>query len=653
MSLHVLANHMASKGRGGDSMLVHMTPGEVETLQKMAEKLGGTLTINPETGLPEANFLKKMLPMIAGIALAPLTAGTSLAFLGATPFATALTVGGITGLATGSLSKGLMAGLGAYGGASLGASFAGAGTNALTNAGLANYGDTLAARDLVAGTAEYGEAASKLALESQAAASQAPFMDKIGAGFGQVTSSGPAALDFAKANKGPLAAAGLSYMAGQDPAKLDIPTTTQSPAMIRPMNMTRERIMPGDPDYKTNEAGSQIGYFRTNYTVPEPYKAATGGIVALADGGMSDEQLSSIGAYLATNPSASDLSAAMQQFGVSQADVDRARGQMAPASNAFTQAQSGNTVIPGAGEWWTTPEGGERYRQQQMEDYQKGVDSSNAFLKLRQATGQENTPFFSGTGSLSSGADSAAYLPAMYEQYGIEIPELAKTAYEKATGQAFQSGTTPTGFNAQSGQYTIGGAELPQATQTGPTRMEQMAQAGQGVQWGNKESEASLVEQARSQGWSPEYMAQAMGVPVDTISGAINRYDTGIGRERELAERRAMGTDVSSSPYGDFKPASAVFGGSPTPAPSPFTVGGTQTAPSGIETLSAQSASQDLSGTVAGAFVGPRGTVITYDSTGKQTDTGRPASALNDYLTGAQESGPGSFVRSLSWGVSP
>jgi hypothetical protein len=58
--------------------------------------------------------------MIAGMALAPLTAGTSLAFLGATPFASALTVGGLTGLATGSLKKGLMAGLGAYGGAGIG-----------------------------------------------------------------------------------------------------------------------------------------------------------------------------------------------------------------------------------------------------------------------------------------------------------------------------------------------------------------------------------------------------------------------------------------------------------------------------------------------------------------------------------------------------
>lgn len=115
-----LANQVQSKGRGQDTMLVHMTPGEVKGLQALAMSQGGSLTINPHTGLPEAGFLSRMLPMIAGMALAPLTAGTSLAFLGATPLASALTVGSLTGLATGSLKKGLMAGLGAYGGAGIG-----------------------------------------------------------------------------------------------------------------------------------------------------------------------------------------------------------------------------------------------------------------------------------------------------------------------------------------------------------------------------------------------------------------------------------------------------------------------------------------------------------------------------------------------------
>jgi hypothetical protein len=131
MSLHHLAEQVRAAGRKNDKVLVHMTPNEVNGLQALALAHGGSLTINPHTGLPEADFLDAILPMAAGFLLAPLTAGTSLAFLGATPLASALTVGAVSGLATGSLEKGLMAGLGAYGGAGLGAGLSG-GTAAST-----------------------------------------------------------------------------------------------------------------------------------------------------------------------------------------------------------------------------------------------------------------------------------------------------------------------------------------------------------------------------------------------------------------------------------------------------------------------------------------------------------------------------------------
>jgi hypothetical protein len=108
------AQQTQSKGRGQDTMLVHMTPGEVKGLQALAMSQGGSLTINPQTGLPEAGFLSSILPMIAGFALGP--AGFALM---SAPMA-GLTVGALTGVATGSLKKGLMAGLGAYGGAGIG-----------------------------------------------------------------------------------------------------------------------------------------------------------------------------------------------------------------------------------------------------------------------------------------------------------------------------------------------------------------------------------------------------------------------------------------------------------------------------------------------------------------------------------------------------
>ena len=60
------AQGLASLGRGPDSMLVHMAPGEVKSLQQLAMAHGGSLTINPETGLPEAGFLSSILPMVLG-----------------------------------------------------------------------------------------------------------------------------------------------------------------------------------------------------------------------------------------------------------------------------------------------------------------------------------------------------------------------------------------------------------------------------------------------------------------------------------------------------------------------------------------------------------------------------------------------------------
>ena len=72
---HQMAQHIQSQGRGDDSVLVHMTPGEVSGLQALAMAHGGSLTINPETGLAEAGFLKSLLPMILGAIATPLTGG--------------------------------------------------------------------------------------------------------------------------------------------------------------------------------------------------------------------------------------------------------------------------------------------------------------------------------------------------------------------------------------------------------------------------------------------------------------------------------------------------------------------------------------------------------------------------------------------------
>ena len=143
MSLQHAAHHLASQGRGPDDTLVHMSHREVRSLQDIARANGGSLTINPETGLVEAGFLTNLLPMIAGAALTATGVGAPLA---------ALMVGGFQTARTGSLEKGLMAGLGAYGGAGL--------------------GSALSASAATTGAPIAGEAASKLASADMALGGQ-------------------------------------------------------------------------------------------------------------------------------------------------------------------------------------------------------------------------------------------------------------------------------------------------------------------------------------------------------------------------------------------------------------------------------------------------------------------------------------------------
>jgi len=68
MSLHDAAKHLAAHGRGDDKVLIHMTKGEIDSLQHFAKANGGTLTVNPHTGLKEAGFLSSLLPMAMGAA---------------------------------------------------------------------------------------------------------------------------------------------------------------------------------------------------------------------------------------------------------------------------------------------------------------------------------------------------------------------------------------------------------------------------------------------------------------------------------------------------------------------------------------------------------------------------------------------------------
>jgi len=125
MSLEQAAKHLAAHGRGPDTELVHMTKGEINSLQTLAKANGGSLTINPHTGLAEAGFLSSILPMAIGAGAMYFSGGAI------NPATIGAITGGLQYARTGSLNKGLMAGLGAYGGAGLASGLAGAGASAM------------------------------------------------------------------------------------------------------------------------------------------------------------------------------------------------------------------------------------------------------------------------------------------------------------------------------------------------------------------------------------------------------------------------------------------------------------------------------------------------------------------------------------------
>ena len=175
MSLHTLAHQLQEAGRGEDKVLVHMTPKEVGGLQALAMAHGGSLTVNPQTGLPEAGFLSSLLPMIAGGALTALSGGTL------SPLMAAGLVGGGTAAVTGSLRKGLMAGLGAYGGAGMGAGLTSMGTTAGTTVTAPSAVNEAAKRGIMS-TPVFPEAAAATPTSALSATNQAVLQSPVMSG---------------------------------------------------------------------------------------------------------------------------------------------------------------------------------------------------------------------------------------------------------------------------------------------------------------------------------------------------------------------------------------------------------------------------------------------------------------------------------------
>jgi hypothetical protein len=293
-----VAQGLASLGRGNDKMLVHMTPGEVKGLQSLAMAHGGSLTINPHTGLPEAGFLSSMLPTVLGIGATVLSGGAI------TPLMAGLGIGGLAALTTGSLGKGLMAGLGAFGGAGLGGTLSEFGNISGVEAAKKAAIDKSVEEGMRAATVEglpleanfYNDLVAKTtATPLSAPVSADSTVSERMANFGRgipAAIQNPAAVSSAVTNNlnqygkyGSIAAAAplaleATKALAQQPTLAPGTVPTGTPAMIRPYTYRSGAV---NKNYATDVASagySKNPYFLDQgYTEQTPYRAAAGGQV--------------------------------------------------------------------------------------------------------------------------------------------------------------------------------------------------------------------------------------------------------------------------------------------------------------------------------------------------------------------------------------
>jgi hypothetical protein len=218
-----------------------MSGKEVAGLQALAMAAGGSLTINPKTGLPEAGFLDSLLPTIVGAGITYFSGGMI------DPITAGAIVGGVETARTGDLGKGALAGLGGFGGAGMVGGLAGGAVPA--GSGGAGFREAV--------NAGAGDFLSN------------PSMAGLGGGKYLAAAAAPTVMD-----------------AFQPKA---VSPETKNPQMIRPYkydyNPQTPSNMIGSQYQPTGQDTSERQWFNPSYTALEPYKAANGGIIALAGGG--------------------------------------------------------------------------------------------------------------------------------------------------------------------------------------------------------------------------------------------------------------------------------------------------------------------------------------------------------------------------------
>jgi len=272
------AHGLASLGRHGDTMLVHMSPHEVAGLNYLAKKQGTHLTVNPHTGLPEAfslgGFFSSLLPMFAGA----LTGGAG------APLWAGIAAGAATGAATNKnhLMGALTGGLGGYGGFGLGQGLAAAGaapsaapiveaggyvpgTVEGANTGLNTAGASMMNNPATYNTANLNNLANNTAFNASAGSGASGIdksflggMDKMGSGIKNIYNNQPGAWDAFKGSFSAPGAKPISDLAAY--GKIAMPIGGAALGGLEPSDIYGNPIKPSekgkyDPNATLNLSG--------------------------------------------------------------------------------------------------------------------------------------------------------------------------------------------------------------------------------------------------------------------------------------------------------------------------------------------------------------------------------------------------------------
>jgi hypothetical protein len=214
------AQDLAAKGRNGDTMLVHMNPLEV---QWMSDQTPGGLTINPDTGQPEAFAF--LLPLLAGAVGPSLMGAAGLSGLGALAGTAALT--GLTDYAVNKdPQKALGSGLLSFGLGGLGNAMKGGAQAVKATPGVASTVSTGADGIKIAGGTIPTAAAPSLSALGQQATNSSGVLGRMGT-IGTVMQNPSAALQAIKSNPVsiglPIALGGAAALSGMSPSGYKMP----------------------------------------------------------------------------------------------------------------------------------------------------------------------------------------------------------------------------------------------------------------------------------------------------------------------------------------------------------------------------------------------------------------------------------------------